>query len=290
MIEHHDRAKEQGSGVGEAFPGNVGRGAVDGFKHGGFVADVGAADDAEAADQAGGEIAHHVAVKIGQQQHVELLRIQNNLHASVIDDEFFVLDFGILRGDVTDALEKEAVRELHDVGFVDGVNFFAAFALGIFEGEMRDLRGGFFSDDFEAFDNAGDDFVFEAGVEIFGVFADEHDVDVLETGFDAGKILDRANVGVEIEGFAQAVVDAGGAAGDGRTHRALEGDAIAAHGFNGGFGDELAFFGGFVGAGFNFFPVDFRSCSLEDAARGGGDFRADAFAGDQRDFVSDHGI
>ena len=290
IVEHHNGAEEQGSRVSEAFAGNVGGGAVNSFKHGGFVADVGAADDAEPADKARGEIAHDVAIEIGQEQHVELLRIEHDLHAGVVYDEFLVFDVGILWGYVANGFEKEAIGELHDIGFVDGVNLFAAFTLGVFESEVGDLSRSFFGDDFEALDDAGDDFVFQAGVEVFGVFADEDDVDVFEARFNAGKIFNGADVGVKIEGFAQAHVDAGGSAGDGGAHGAFEGDAITAHGFHGCFGDELALFGGFVGASLDFFPIDFGSGRFEDAARGGGHFRADAFAGDQRDFVSDHGI
>ena len=55
-VEHKepDAAQEQGSWVCEALAGNVGRGAVDGFKHGRLVAEVSAANDAETADQTGG--------------------------------------------------------------------------------------------------------------------------------------------------------------------------------------------------------------------------------------------
>ena len=184
--------------------------------------------------------------------------------------------------------KKQAVGELHDVGFVDGVNFLAAVFLGVLEGELGDAGGGDFGDDFQAFDDAGNDFVLEAGVEIFGVFADQDDVDVFKSRFHAGEILHRAEVGVEIQSLAQGDVDAGGAAGDGGAGGAFQGDLVAADRFDGGLIDGLAFFRGFVGAGFEFFPVDLDACGFQDAADGGGDFGADAFAGDQCDLVS-HG-
>ena len=91
-----------------------------------LVADVAAGDYAEAADQAGSKIAHHVAVKIGQKQHVKLLRVQDHLHAGVVHDHFFVFDFLVMLGDGADGFQKQAIGKLHDIGFVDGVNFFAA--------------------------------------------------------------------------------------------------------------------------------------------------------------------
>ena len=54
---------------------------------------------------------------------------------------------------------------------------------------------------------------------------------------------------------------------------------------NSGLIDELAGFGGFVGAGFEFFPVDLYAGGCKDALDGCGYFGSDAFAGDQGDFV-----
>ena len=52
VLEHHDGAEQQGSGIGHAFAGDVGCGAVDGLEHRAVVADVAAGDDAQSADQA----------------------------------------------------------------------------------------------------------------------------------------------------------------------------------------------------------------------------------------------
>src|SRR5439155_795554 len=90
----------------------------------------------------------------------------------------------------------------------------------------------FFGDDFQAFDDAGNDFVLEAGVEVFGIFADDDDVDIFKARFEAGQIAHRAEIGVEVEGFAQRYVDAGRATGYGGGHGTLEGDAVAADGID----------------------------------------------------------
>ena len=51
-----------------------------------------------------------------------------------------VEDVGKALGDLAGAAEKQAVGELHDVGFVDGVNLFAAVLAGVLEGEFGDAR------------------------------------------------------------------------------------------------------------------------------------------------------
>src|SRR3984957_14570969 len=295
VLEHHDGTEEQGSGISEAFAGDVGCGAVDGLEHGAVVADVAAGDDAQSADQACGQIAHHVAVEIREQQDVELARVEHDLHAGVVYDELFVFYFRIARRDGANRFQEQAIRQFHDVGLVDGVNFFAAVFLGIVEREFRDARRGFLSDDLQALDDAGNDLVLEARVEIFGIFANDHDIDAVEARFHAGEILDRAQVRIEVEGLSQRDVDAGCATGDRSAHGALERDFVAANGLNGAFVEQGSGIGhpilgaaGCIGAGFDLLPINVDACGFEDALVGGRNFRADAFAGDQRDLVS-HG-
>ena len=73
VAEHQHGAEDQRRGIGEAFAGDVGGGAVDGFEHGDAVADVGAGREAEAADQAGGEVGDDVAEQVFHHHHVERL-------------------------------------------------------------------------------------------------------------------------------------------------------------------------------------------------------------------------
>ena len=289
VVEHQDAAEQQGRGIGQPFAGDVRSGAVDGFKHGAVVADVAAGNNTQAADQTGGEIAHHIAIEIRQQQNIELLRIEDDLHAGVVHDHFLVFDFGIIGGDGADGAQEQAVGKFHDVGFVDGVNFFAAFALRVLKGEAGDASGSAFGDDFEAFHDAGNDLMLEAGVEIFGIFADDDHIHIFEARFETGQIAHRTKISVEVERFAECDVDTGRPAGDGCGHGAFEGNAIAADRIDGGlveYGAAFGFAGGAFGAGVNFFPVNLDAGGFQDAANGAGDFGADAFAGEQRNFVS----
>ena len=152
---------------------------------------------------------------------------------------------------------------------------------GIVEGEAGDARRGLLGDDLQAFDDAGHDFVLEAGVEIFGIFADDDDVYAIEVGFYAGQVFDRAQIGVEVETFAQCHVDAGRAAGDCCGHWAFQGYAVAADGVNRGGIQHLAADGAFVGvqgAGVEVFPVDLYAGSFENALGGSGNFGTNSFA------------
>src|ERR1700722_14824594 len=133
----------------------------------------------------------------------------------------------------------------------------------------------------------------ESGVEVFGVLADDDDIDAVEARFHAGKIFDRAKVGVEIERLAERDVDAGCSTGDRGTHGTLERDFVAADGFEGALVEECTRIGdlvdraaGCISAGFDLLPINVDACGLEDAFDGGRNLWADAFTGDQRDLVS----
>jgi hypothetical protein len=69
--------------------------------------------------------------------------------------------------------------------------------------------------------STGNDFVLEPGVKVFGVFANQDDVHVLKPRLDARQVLDRAEICVEVERFAQSDVHAGRAAGYGGAHGAF---------------------------------------------------------------------
>jgi len=54
--------------------------------------------------------------------------------------------------------------------------------------------------------------------------------------------------------------------------------------------DALALIIGVTGATGDFFPLDLYPGGFENAARSGGNFGADAFTGDERNFVVQSGI
>src|SRR6266566_7929385 len=66
--------------------------------------------------------------------------------------------------------------------------------------------------------------VFDPGVEVFRVLADDDQVDVVEPRADALIGLARAHLRVEVEGLPQADVDGAEAAADRRRDRALDRD------------------------------------------------------------------
>ena len=102
-----------------------------GFEDGPVGTDVRARRHAQAADQAGRQIAQDVAVQVRQHEHVVQLGLLHQLHAHVVDDAVLELDVGDipwppLRAD----FEQQPVGVLHDVGLVDAGDFLAARSRG----------------------------------------------------------------------------------------------------------------------------------------------------------------
>src|SRR5260370_10254417 len=150
MAQHEQCGSQDGGGIGDVFPGNVGCGPVYGFKDGALVAEIRAGDKAEAADQSRAQIGKNVAVKILHQQDVVLVGVHDQLHASVVDDVLAVGDLGILFRDVARTSQKQSIGQLHDVGFVDGMNFLALIFPCILESKTRDGRGSLLVADLQA--------------------------------------------------------------------------------------------------------------------------------------------
>ena len=204
----------------------------------------------------------------------------------------------------------EAVGELHDVGFGDGSHGAAAVIGGILEGVVCDACGAFDGDWFDAdaggFGSGGDflatgggvdltdelfgdsfaGFEFDTGVEVFGVFTDDNEIDVagFEEGADAFVGFAGANAGVESEFLAEVDVDAAKAFADGGCDGCFESDAVSADGFEDAFGDFTFGFDDFDAA-FLDVPFDFHAGGFDAFASCFSDFGTDTITGKESDLM-----
>src|SRR5438067_446296 len=195
-----------------------------------MLADVGAGNNTQTAYKAGCEIRDDIAIQVFHQHDVELIRIHDELHASVIDDLLIVLDHRIVHRHMPEAFQEQPVRFLHDVRLVHGGNFFAAVLAGKLEGKYCDACARFFRHDFQRLDDARYNFVFEARIQSFGVLTHDDEVHISKSRRHAGKIPHRAEVGIEVENFAQTYIYAFEATADRRCNGPLQCNLVAAHG------------------------------------------------------------
>ncbi len=93
----------------------------------------------------------------------------------------------------------------------------------VVEGIAGDTLGSSAGNHLQTRDNIFDNFVLEAGVQVFGIFPKNHHVDlhVCKARFDARQRADRTHIGKEVERLAQRHVDALKAAGNRSGDRAF---------------------------------------------------------------------
>ena len=205
-------------------------------------------------------------------------------------------------------LAECALGELHDVALVhkgharkvlgEGVaDGGADKALGAFFGHGLDAHGGggvhigsqFVAqegDELGGFGRPG--LVFDARVDVFGVFAEDdhvHALGMLDRGLDAFKVADGPDAGVEVEGLAQGDVEAAETRAHRRAEGALDGELGAAQGGEGFVGQERPGFLERLFAREQFLPVETALVAvaqtdgfINDGARAFPHVRADAVA------------
>jgi hypothetical protein len=107
------------------------------------------------------------------------------LHAHVVDDPVFELDVRVTGGDLASHFQEEPVGELHDVRLVDGRDLATFLAPRVLEGEAGYPLAAPPGDDLDRLGRIPADHMLDPGIEILGVLANHHQVDVLVPRLDA---------------------------------------------------------------------------------------------------------
>ena len=87
MPQHEDRREHQGGGIRDIPAGDVRGAAVDGLEDGAPLAEIGAGYETQPAHEARGQVRDDIAVKILEQEDVELLGLHHELQAAIVDDD-----------------------------------------------------------------------------------------------------------------------------------------------------------------------------------------------------------
>ena len=164
-------------------------------------------------------------------------------------------------------------------------DFFPAMRLGVLEGKFGDTRRSLLGDDLQALHDARDDFMFDAGIKPFGILAHDHQVDVLITRFDPGQILDRPQIGIEIESLAQLDIDAAKSFAHRRRHRPFESDLGLVERIHQRPRDGRPMFFQSLGAGQMGIPINFCAGGFDDFQCRLDYFGTDPIARNQRNFM-----
>jgi len=282
------------------------------FEDGSVRADIQAGRDAQAADEACGQVAQDVTVQVREHDHVVQFRLLRQLHAHVVDDPLFELDLGIFLRDFHRRVKVQPVGVLHDVGLMHGRHLLAVVLFRVLErtandpfaagnADRLDRDAGLFAarldlfvrrnlvDIIEQFGGGGQALLeFDTGVKVFGVLAndDQIDGDLAEVAADAGVVLAGADAGEQAELLSQVDVDAAETGPDRRRDRGLERALRALDAFHNGVGQRRAGRLHDVDARLLDIPIDLDACSVDASSCGIRQFGSNSVAIDQCYFVS----
>jgi hypothetical protein len=217
------------------------------------------------------------------------------------------LDVGVLGRDGLRLVEPEPVGELHDVRLVDGRDLLPAHPPGVVERELEDpararVRGRLDRDPGVRLRHLpamggepGDQLLclggalleLDPGVDVLGRLPHDDQIDVVVAGADAGVRLAGAHLRIQVEHDPKPHVDRPEARADGGRDRALQRHAVPANRLERLVGQRVAaVLGHRVRSGRADVPFELDACRLEHAARGLGELRSDAVAGDESYGVS----
>ena len=254
---------------------------LDGLIDAGTVADVGAGRKAQAADETGAQVTDNIAVEVRRNEHVELLGLLHQLHAQSVDDAVVRGDLGVLRGDLAEGAQEQAVGQLHDVGLVDCRDLFAPVFAGIVKCKAADLLARGAGDELDAVGDLVVQHILDALVEILGVLAHDDKVHIVKAGRYARQRVHRAQVCIGGKALAQLHIDAAEALADGRSRRAFQCPAARLDGVQRAGGDQLAAGFGVLGTGLTLLPFNAGVQCGRDSTHAFGDLAANAIAWDQ---------
>ena len=86
-------------------------------------------------------VGNDVAIEIGHYHHIELVRLADQLHGAIVDNDVIVLDLGVALGDFGTHRTEETVGLFHDVRLVDARHLLAAPLGRVLEGVLGDALG-----------------------------------------------------------------------------------------------------------------------------------------------------
>ena len=168
---------------------------------------------------------------------------------------------------------------------MNGVDFLALVLARVFKRKARDARRSLLGDDLQALHHARHHFVLESRIKALSIFANNHQVHIRIARRNMRQIAHRPEVRVKLKLLAQLHVDAGKASANRRSDRPLQRHMRAFNGFGQLFGNVFVVFLERLGARLHRFPFELEASGFQNTDDCLSDFRADAVAGDESNFV-----
>lgn len=208
VLQHHDTAEKQSSGVGKTLASDIGGGTVNSLEDGALVTNVTGGGQTKTTDETGTHVGQNVTVKVGHDKDLVVVGggVSDDLKARVVQQLSVELDLGEVLGDVAGSVEEETVGHLHDSSLVHDANLLLLDGLGVLEGESQNTLGGLACDELDALHDTIHNNVLNTGVFTLSVLTDQNGVDAIVGGLVASDGAARTDVGEEVEGTTESQV------------------------------------------------------------------------------------
>lgn len=202
VLQHHDGAEKQSSGVGKTLASNVGGGTVDSLEDRALVTNVTGGGQTETTDQTGAHVGKNVTVQVGHDEDLVVVRsrIGRDLQARVVQQLSIEFDVGEVLGDFTGSVQEKTVGHLHDGSLVHDTDLLLVDRTSVLEGEAQDALRSLPGDKLDALDDTIDNNVLNARVFTLGVLTDQHGINVVVGGLVASDRAAGTQVGEKVEG------------------------------------------------------------------------------------------
>ena len=191
---------------------------------------------AEAANQTGAHVAQHVAEEVFHHQDIVARRVERQFQAQAIDVNLLELQKGVIVGHRPRRRQEQTVAQRQHVVLVTEGDPAPALRPCQLEGVADDALRRHLGNDAQTLHHAGNDDVFQAGVQPLRVLADDNEIDAVVGHLDAWQGRHGPHAGEQVKFFAEANVDRAKALADGRRAGAFQSDAVLADEVEGGLG------------------------------------------------------
>jgi hypothetical protein len=209
VLQHHDTAEQERSGVSKALAGNVRSRTVHSFEDRALVTNVSGRRKTETANETGAHIRENITVQVGHDKDLVIVwrGVSDHLQAGVVEELGIKLDIRELLGNFSGSVEEKTVGHLHNSSLVHNTDLVLARSLSMLESETENAFGCLACNKLDALDNAINNNVLDTRVFTLSVLTNQDSVDVVVWGLVSGNGAARTKVSEEVEGTAKSKVE-----------------------------------------------------------------------------------
>ena len=209
MAKHLNCPEQESRRVGNTLAGNHGRRAVNGFKHSAFFTNIGRTRKPYRTCNFCSDIRNDVAVKVERYDYFKILRGIGKFGCADIDDPVVVGDVRVFCSNFVKDFSEQTIGLLHDVVFGKTSYLIASVEFSVFKCIADDLLTTWAANEFEALHYFIGLLVFDACIEVFFVFTNDHQIHFrMLCRHIRMQTKARANVGIQAQKLARRHIQA----------------------------------------------------------------------------------